>query len=161
MSQFSIFCRKAAHTKTQQITDKASEHNGRKLFSRVSIGGVNFICYPLSYINWITHYLHQLSLSPCFYGQDTDTITATMITCIFHQVEHHRCFCCCRRQKSRIRYYGHSHFICLPLLGQRRKQSRCLEPTVAVTPGVGHRRKFLITPSIHLFPTSHLSHIYP
>ena len=49
---FPWFCRKLARTKTQQSTDKASKYNGRKVFSRVSIDGVNFVFYPLSSINF-------------------------------------------------------------------------------------------------------------
>ena len=44
---FFEFRRKLARKKTQQITDKASEHNGRTLFTRVSSGGMNFGFYPL------------------------------------------------------------------------------------------------------------------
>ena len=45
-------CRKLARTKTQQISDKASKHNGRKVFLQLSTGGVNFIFYTLSSIKF-------------------------------------------------------------------------------------------------------------
>ena len=46
------FRRKLACTKPQQSTDKASEHNGRTVFTRVSSGGVNFVFYPLSSLHF-------------------------------------------------------------------------------------------------------------
>ena len=39
-------------TKNQQNIYKESEHNGRTVFMRVSSGGVNFVFYPLSSINF-------------------------------------------------------------------------------------------------------------
>ena len=63
---FSGFCRKLARTKTEQITDKASECNGRKAFSRVSTGGVNFvisfILYSFYFLTICSNFPFQLRL---------------------------------------------------------------------------------------------------
>ena len=65
MSMFFFrFCRKVAHTKTQQITEKESEQNGPIEISHVSIGGVNFVFYPLYYLHFLPCYLHQLPFLP-------------------------------------------------------------------------------------------------
>ena len=70
MSQFfSGFRRKPAHTKTQQGTDKASEHNGRKVFLPVSTGGVNFVFYPLSSI----HFTSSLFAPTSFFASASAT----------------------------------------------------------------------------------------
>ena len=66
-----IFCRKLARTKTQQGTDKASEKNGRTVFSQALVSrvytwfnrnGVNIILHFLSSL--YTHNLPQLNCSP-------------------------------------------------------------------------------------------------
>ena len=54
-----IFCRKLARTKTQQCTDKSSENNGHKVFSRdfvllmrASTGVMSTLSYHLSSIHY-------------------------------------------------------------------------------------------------------------
>ena len=45
-------------------TEKASKHNERIVFLRVSTGGVNFVFYTLSTIHPPPHYLHQFTFLP-------------------------------------------------------------------------------------------------
>ena len=53
MSRFFLrFCGKLACKKTQQITDKSSEHNRRTVLTRVSSGGVKFVFYPLPFLHF-------------------------------------------------------------------------------------------------------------
>ena len=60
MHVFSGFRRNLARTKTQESTDKVSEHNGPTVFSRVSTGGLHFVFNHLTLFILIPHYLHQL-----------------------------------------------------------------------------------------------------
>ena len=70
-------CRKLARTKTQQITYKASKHNGRTVFLRVlKGGGVNFFFYPLSSIRFTSSLFPPPSL---FY--------------LFHRARYFHCCC--------------------------------------------------------------------
>ena len=40
-----------------EVTEKASEHNGRTVFLHVSTGGVNFVFHPLSFILYSFYFL--------------------------------------------------------------------------------------------------------
>ena len=72
------FRRKIAYTKTQQGTDKLSEHNERKVFSRVSTGGVNFFLYLLSYIYYTSYLFAATYLLASRYPPTADyALTAT------------------------------------------------------------------------------------
>ena len=63
------FCRKLARTKTQQGTHKASEHNGRTVFSRdlvllmhASTGVISTLSYHLSSIHYTSSQFSPTSL---------------------------------------------------------------------------------------------------
>ena len=66
MSQFIWIFQENRMHENQKITDKVSKHNGCTLFSTivssVSIGGVKFVFYLLSYLNFTSSLFVQTHL---------------------------------------------------------------------------------------------------
>ena len=69
ISHFSGIIRKLACAKTKQSTEKASENNERTLFSRLSAGGVNFIFYTLSSLNFTSSLFWTTSFFSSFHWE--------------------------------------------------------------------------------------------
>ena len=103
MSQvFSGFCRTPVHTKTKQSTYKASKHNKGAFYLRLltCVSTLSFIIYRLCIL--LTHYLCQLPFSTPSIGQDSDSVAAIVIACLFSRVGHRRR----RHRQSLIQYVG-------------------------------------------------------
>ena len=116
---------------------------------------MSYILYPL--LTLIPHYLYQISYSPHSIGRYTDAVAKIVIACLFHRVGHRHS----RRYRYRIQYAREGRFLCWASLGGRQIWSHFSEPTVAILPGMGYCRKFLIPPFYPLFPTSTLSQKSP
>ena len=85
---------------------------------------MSFILYPLFIL--LPHNLRQIPCCPCSKGQDTDTVSTIMITCLFCHVRHHRCR---RRRQSIIQYTREVRLLFWPFLDNRhrRRRIRCFE----------------------------------
>ena len=100
------FCRKLARTKTQQGTDKASEHNGRTVFSWALVFHTHQqkwrqFFYPLSSLCITSSPFAPTSCSPCSVRQDTDASAAIEIASPLRRLVHRlRC------RQSCIQYDG-------------------------------------------------------
>ena len=70
--------------------------HGLCYFARISRSGFNVLSFT---IYTLPHHLYQLTLSPHFIRQDTDSVSVIAIMCPFHGGAHHS-----HRRGSRIQY---------------------------------------------------------
>ena len=156
MSHFFFgFCSKLARTKTKQSTEKASEHNRRTACFRVLTGmsTLYFILYSF--------YFHAICNDLPFLIVPSGEIPMTSLQS-WLQV----CLARWDTVAATTAYPGsdtpgQGRFLCQPFLVRKQRRSRFLDPTVAISPGVGHHCNFLITPPYPFFPTSPVSHMSP
>ena len=83
-----------AQENPEQSTEKVGVQYFCAYINRVVVSTFTFYPFILSFI-LLHHYLLQLPFYPCSINQDTDAVSAIVITCLFRQVGHR-----CRRHRQ-------------------------------------------------------------